>query len=696
MTSTIDQLISLKTVNTFEKITKKFDFKSLGLLIILFGADNIKKIINEKITKFSEYYNKPKEVDFSEYIKNQDVNHIDYDSVGGVFYSSLFEFIYNKPELFKNKGFEIKFKKENINLTNKSFNVLDLKDKLSHLNIKYKNYTVCILNNINFGYKLIDKQILYSSFELEKNTHDFENVELVKKLLFEVLCLTEKDIETMLSTNCFEKKTNEYLDVFKLMIGSRVFIDEKMYLHIIKDVDNRSVFINELENNKEMNDRVNCISGLDKYTSAPFISHKNTIKIKSKIYSSLNINVKINYKNLVEFFKIIAMIKPNKDESNSLSVNLKEFDIEVEKEKAIEIFKDFLNDFNSVIINDDNQTENDISINDIEIKRKSIYEKIYRNENKKNKNKNNNDNDNNNNNVNSGQNNKKEEEKEEKESKNDECENFKINIVQLNSIFKSFDTLYLKEKEINTLKNVLYNFKSHKDLYKELGIQYKFNVLLYGPPGCGKTSTIFTIASYLQRNIYYLNLNSIKTNTELKRILAHINESIGKNGIVVMEDIDAMTDLVLQRKENFPEQKKYRKNKYGYGFEEDDDDKLTLECLLNLLQGSLTQNGSIFIVTTNYIDKLDSAFVREGRFDLKINLNECDHYQMKNIYKKFFNIETDLLKKIPEYTITPSKFIYSLLPNLLNKNMTDYERLSPFIEEENKEENEQEIFTKIN
>ena len=34
--------------------------------------------------------------------------------------------------------------------------------------------------------------------------------------------------------------------------------------------------------------------------------------------------------------------------------------------------------------------------------------------------------------------------------------------------------------------------------------------------------------------------------------------------------------------------------------------------------------------------------------------------------------------------------------NLLNKNMTDYERLSPFIEEENKEENEQEIFTKIN
>src|SRR5690606_13471957 len=111
-------------------------------------------------------------------------------------------------------------------------------------------------------------------------------------------------------------------------------------------------------------------------------------------------------------------------------------------------------------------------------------------------------------------------------------------------------------------------------------------------------------------------------------------------------------------------------NKFNEDENENENDKLTLECLLNLLQGSLTQNGSIFIVTTNYYEKLDSAFVRDGRFDLTINLNECDHFQMNSIYKKFFNktIDTNILENLPEYKITPSTFIYSLLPTLLNKN----------------------------
>ena len=110
---------------------------------------------------------------------------------------------------------------------------------------------------------------------------------------------------------------------------------------------------------------------------------------------------------------------------------------------------------------------------------------------------------------------------------------------------------------------------------------------------------------------------------------------------------------------------------------------LTLECILNLLQGTLTHDGCIFLVTTNHLEKLDPAFYRDARFDVKINLEPCDHYQFNSIYKKFFNrsIPEELLLKIPENTITPATFITKLLPYLLSKE-NDSIIIKEFIEEE--------------
>lgn len=44
--------------------------------------------------------------------------------------------------------------------------------------------------------------------------------------------------------------------------------------------------------------------------------------------------------------------------------------------------------------------------------------------------------------------------------------------------------------------------------------------------------------------------------------------------------------------------------------------------LLQFLDSSQSPNNVIFIATTNYIDRLDHALVRKGRFDLKIELDD--------------------------------------------------------------------------
>jgi ATP-dependent 26S proteasome regulatory subunit len=67
--------------------------------------------------------------------------------------------------------------------------------------------------------------------------------------------------------------------------------------------------------------------------------------------------------------------------------------------------------------------------------------------------------------------------------------------------------LYLRKDDKYRLKKALEIFASKKELMENLGIQHKLGVLLYGLPGTGKTSSIQAVASYLKKNLYYVNLN---------------------------------------------------------------------------------------------------------------------------------------------------------------------------------------------
>lgn len=233
---------------------------------------------------------------------------------------------------------------------------------------------------------------------------------------------------------------------------------------------------------------------------------------------------------------------------------------------------------------------------------------------------------------------------------------YKLEIVKehVNEVYKPFDTIYLQEDDHRKLTTTLDHFKNKKDLFHKFGFDYKLNLLLYGLPGCGKSTCIQVVATYLGKDIYYINLNNVSTNAELKMLCEYVVKNVVNGGVIVMEDFDAMTNIALKRT------KDYKNTEIKNG--------LTLEYFLNLLQGTLTMKESIFIITTNHIDHLDPAFYRDARFDQRIEFKLANHFQIKTIYQKLLDkeIPDEVLKRIPQYKYSPAKIIYLLKEYIFN------------------------------
>ncbi len=251
-----------------------------------------------------------------------------------------------------------------------------------------------------------------------------------------------------------------------------------------------------------------------------------------------------------------------------------------------------------------------------------------------------------------------------------------ISCKEIKKIYNDINSLFINDNNKKLLINSLNQFKNEKDMFSDMGMDDKLNILLYGVPGTGKTTTIQTIASYLHKDIYYINLKESETNSDIQMIYDYVSKNAG-NGIMVYEDIDCMSDVILKRTE---EVKETSINEICII----ENDKFNLSYFLNLLQGCLTPSDSINILTTNFKDKLDTAVFRSGRMDLTLELKPCDHNQIRNIFKKMMQreINEDVLEKIQEYTHTPATIIYHL-KNHRKSELNDDEIMTDFFKQLN-------------
>ena len=167
-------------------------------------------------------------------------------------------------------------------------------------------------------------------------------------------------------------------------------------------------------------------------------------------------------------------------------------------------------------------------------------------------------------------------------------------------------------KLLETCKDFLK--KPTEDEYLEYGIPYKFNILLEGIPGTGKTSLIHCLASELDMNIATITFDPEMTDIKFMKALKRIPEDT----IITLEDIDV---LFKQRKEN------------------EVSSPLTFSGLLNSLDGMVSLNKQIIILTTNYCCNLDAALKRPGRIDRTVHFDYCSKKQIKLIFMKFFKNE---------------------------------------------------------
>jgi hypothetical protein len=239
---------------------------------------------------------------------------------------------------------------------------------------------------------------------------------------------------------------------------------------------------------------------------------------------------------------------------------------------------------------------------------------------------------------------------------------------EVNRVHRAVTSLYLTAKDRARLDTCLGSFVEKKPLLRRLGLPNKLCVLLHGTPGCGKTSTAAAIATYLRRPMYYVALKTLQTDAELREAFRAATADDRTGGVIVLEDVDAMTDLVRDRlspPQGPPGQTEAtpRKQEDAGSSSSSGSEHLTLSCLLNLLQGTLTLDNMVVVATTNHLSHLDPALVRDGRFDVRIELRPCDRRQVADMYLAFTGRTLDdaLLARVPEHVHAPATVMGHLL-----------------------------------
>lgn len=209
---------------------------------------------------------------------------------------------------------------------------------------------------------------------------------------------------------------------------------------------------------------------------------------------------------------------------------------------------------------------------------------------------------------------------------------------------RDFSSLFINNELKNNLINKINNFLNPETIrfYKKIGIPHKYGILLYGKPGCGKSSLVHCLASMIDYTITNLNLNNFKSNSDL---LDFIIEKVYSDSILVIEDIDDLPALLDRDKYSISDINK----KEG----------ITLSSVLLLLDGFILRSGTIVILTTNHPEKLDPALLRDGRIDLKIELDYMNYDLTKEMISYWFpNQSLDWVEMILsefEYPVVPAK-----------------------------------------
>jgi len=252
--------------------------------------------------------------------------------------------------------------------------------------------------------------------------------------------------------------------------------------------------------------------------------------------------------------------------------------------------------------------------------------------------------------------------------------------------YKTFDNLFFDGKEL--LLKHLDRFKNNEALYKRLGRPYTLGILLYGEPGCGKTSVLKAIANFMNLDIHSINIknfdntddfidcwyHSLKTNSYKSQSL--------EEKIIHLPEIDYLCEEFLKDEERKKENKNENENEknivINLNKSEDDEEKkrkrsgLTKAYFRELFDGVDEQHGRIIVMDSNNPERLDPIMIRDGRIDIKLFFGKMSSENMKLYLEHVFQekIEKDII--LPDRKFRVSK-IQNIIESCINENISLFE-----------------------
>jgi proteasome-associated ATPase len=190
----------------------------------------------------------------------------------------------------------------------------------------------------------------------------------------------------------------------------------------------------------------------------------------------------------------------------------------------------------------------------------------------------------------------------------------------------------------------------HADLFAEHQLKPPKGILLYGPPGCGKTLIAKAVANSLAKKVaevtgrssgrsYFLNIKGPEllnkyvgeTERQIRLIFQRAKEKSGE-GVPVIVFFDEMDSIFRTR---------------GSGVSSDVENTIVPQ-LLSEIDGVEQLKNVIVIGASNREDMIDPAILRPGRLDVKIKIERPDSEAARDIFSKYLVPSLPLADEVVE------------------------------------------------
>src|SRR5213594_443027 len=215
--------------------------------------------------------------------------------------------------------------------------------------------------------------------------------------------------------------------------------------------------------------------------------------------------------------------------------------------------------------------------------------------------------------------------------------------------------------QIETIKDAVELPYLYAEYYKEHQLSPPKGVLLYGPPGCGKTMIAKAVANNLAEKIsekrgekiqgYFLNIKGPEllskyvgeTERKIREILVKAKEKANED-VPVVVFFDEMDALFRTR---------------GTGISSDVETTIVPQ-LLAEIDGVEGLKNVIVIGASNRQDLIDPAILRPGRLDVKIKIERPDQAAASDIFHKYLTTDIPIQEPIDAMIGAALEAMYSL------------------------------------